>query len=465
MSRLATRRLALAALALFAVFGLFSYSQRTGDFAGYLLVGDLVLDGGHVYVDAPAGVNTWPPLFSLVCAPLALIARLSPTLARGLWVVLNYAAVLLLLDVLARLVYGKRLSLRAVPPGSESPAPPESTREGEATGKPESTGEYETARDLGATGECETVMDLDANGRSGISLASAAIFVPLLLSSRWLLANFEHLQVNILIFLLALGGLYLISTRREGLGALALGLGAALKVMPIVFVPYLAYRRRWRAATLVAMAAAVYSLVPVLIYGWSRYWDYVVAWRTEVAAGWGVSAMNHSVFAMLDRFIGHGILPFTSGDIDGLSESGSPWVTTVMLFILAAVAAHALWASRGPVQQGSWASLCEWSIVFIVAVLFGPVARLYYFVVLLLPNVLLFAVWRAPSFTPAIRRLAAIALFVPFALGTLASPELVGDRLSTILEMSSVLTLAVLVALSGLLNLRSHLPAEQAWSD
>ncbi len=38
-------------------------------------------------------------------------------------------------------------------------------------------------------------------------------------------------------------------------------------------------------------------------------------------------------------------------------------------------------------------------------------------------------------------------------------------RLSTILEMSSVLTLAVLVALSGLLNLRSHLPAEQAWSD
>ena len=160
MSRWATRRLALAALALFAVFGLFSYSQRTGDFAGYLLVGDLVLDGGHVYVYAPACVNTWPPLFSLGCSPLALIARLSPTLARGLWVVLNYAAVLLLLDVLARLVYGKRLSLRAVPPGSESPAPPESTREGEATGKPESTGEYETARDLGATGECETVWSL-----------------------------------------------------------------------------------------------------------------------------------------------------------------------------------------------------------------------------------------------------------------------------------------------------------------
>lgn len=423
MKRLALRRSALVALALFAVVGLFSYSQRTGDFAGYLLVGDLVLDGGDIYADAPAGVNTWPPSFSLLCALLALVARLSPTLARGVWVVLNYALVLFLLDVLARMVHGRKLSLRAEPPGNNSPAAPE------------------------------------VAGAPGISLADAAVFVPLLLSSRWLLANFEHLQVNILVFWLALGGLYLISTNREGLGSLALGLGAALKVMPIVFVPYLAYRRRWRAATLVSLAAAAYSLAPILIFGWSRYYDYLVAWRAEVATGWGVSAMNHSVFAMLDRIIGHGIMPFTSGDIDGLPESGSPWVTSVMLFMLAAVAAHALWASRGPVQQGSWASLCEWSIVFIVAVLFGPVARLYYFVVLLLPNVLLFAVWRAPSATPAIRRLAAVILFVPFVLGTLASPELIGDRLSTILEMSSVLTLAVLVALSGLLNLRSHLPA------
>jgi len=419
------RRLALAAVALFAVIGFFSYSQRTGDFAGYLLVGDLVLEGGHIYADAPAGVNTWPPLFSLLCAPLALIARFSPGLARGIWVALNYAAVLLLLDVLARLVYGRKLSLRADPSGRDS---------------------------AGAGGE---------TGGDGISLADAAIFVPLLLSSRWLLANLEHLQVNILIFCLALGGLYLISTNREGLGGLTLGLGAALKVMPIVFVPYLAYRRRWRAAILVTLATAAYSLMPMSIYGWSRFWAYVVAWRAEVAAGWGVSAMNHSVFAMLDRLIGHGILPFTSGDIDGLPESGSPWVTIAMLVVLAAVAAHAWWASRGPVQQGSWASINEWSIVFIVAVVFGPVARLYYFVILLLPNVLLYAVWRSPGAGSGTRRLAAVTLFVPFFLGTLASPELIGDRLSAVLEMSSVLTLAMLVALAGLLWLRPQMPTER----
>jgi hypothetical protein len=171
--------------------------------------------------------------------------------------------------------------------------------------------------------------------------------------------------------------------------------------------------------------------------------------------------MNHSVFAMLDRVIGHGIVPFTSGDIEGLPESGSPWVTAAMMFILLAVGAHAWWASRGPVQQGSQASLAEWSIVFIVAVLFGPVARLYYFVILLLPNMLLYAVWRAPGTGHSERRLAAATLFVPFILATLASPELIGDRLSAVLEMSSTLTIAILLALAGLLWLRPSLSADR----
>jgi hypothetical protein len=432
------KRLALGALALFAVVGMFSYSQRTGDFAGYLLVGNLVLGGGHIYEDLPAGINTWPPLFSLLCAPLASIAALSPRLARGLWVLVNYAAVLLLLDVLARLVYGRRLSLRAQPRGR--------ALDGDTSGS--------TAGPAKAT---RAAIDT----RPAISIADAAIFVPLLLTSRWLLANFEHLQVNILIFLLAIAGLYWICTNREGLGACSLGLAAALKVMPIVFVPYLAYRRRWRAAVLAASAAAVYSLAPVLVFGWNRFWRYVVAWRAEIETGWGVGAMNHSVFAMLDRVIGHGMYPFTSGDVDGLQESGSGWVTVAMFVALVAVAAHAWWASRGPVRQGSPASLAEWSIVFLVAVLFGPVARLYYFVVLLLPNMLLYAVWRNADTQPVVRRLAAVTLFLPFIVGTVASPELVGDRFSEILEMSSLLTIAVLMTLAGLLWLRPYLSAEE----
>jgi hypothetical protein len=113
------------------------------------------------------------------------------------------------------------------------------------------------------------------------------------------------------------------------------------------------------------------------------------------------------------------------------------------------------------VRQGSRASLAEWSIVFVVAVLFGPVARLYYFVVLLLPNMLLYAVWRGPDTRASLRRLAAVTLFVPFIMGTVASPELIGDRFSEILEMSSVLTMAVLVTLAGLLWLRPYLPEEE----
>ena len=51
--------------------------QRAADFAGYLRVGDVVLHGAHLYLDAPPGINTWPPFFGLLCVPLSLLARAS----------------------------------------------------------------------------------------------------------------------------------------------------------------------------------------------------------------------------------------------------------------------------------------------------------------------------------------------------------------------------------------------------
>jgi hypothetical protein len=80
----------LFALALYAVIGFFVWIRRAGDFAGYLVVGELVLANRHLYIGPDTAPNTWPPFFSLLCVPLALLARLSPYLARGLWLCLNF---------------------------------------------------------------------------------------------------------------------------------------------------------------------------------------------------------------------------------------------------------------------------------------------------------------------------------------------------------------------------------------
>ena len=290
-------------------------------------------------------MNTWPPFFSLVCVPLALLAAPTPYLARGCWILLNFALLLLVLRILARLVYGRDMSLRA------------------------------TSGDLHPT--------------------SPELLVPLILSSRYVLGNFEHQQVNILTFALALGGLYLHANRRELLGGVCLGAAAALKVMAVLFIPYLVYRRQWRTALSAAATTAALSLSPILVFGPTRFWEYVGAWRAAVEEGWGVGKMNQSVYAMIDRWIGHGMVPFSVMGADGIPASDDPRVVVGVALLAAIVALLGLAIFRDGGRRGSWPDLAEWSVVFICSAIFGPVSWKAYLVVLLLPNTLLFAAWRS----------------------------------------------------------------------
>jgi hypothetical protein len=400
------RRWLLRGLLAYAVVGFCVWIRRPGDFEGYLIVGDLVLSGRHIYLDAPAGVNTWPPFFSLLSVPLALLATPTPYLARGFWLLLNFACLLLVLRIIARLVYDRALSLRAETPG--------------------------------------------------LSLAAPEVLVPLLLCDRYVSGNFDHLQANIVLFALALGGLYLQATRREGVGSIALGCAAAVKIMPVLFIPYFVYRRRWRAAAYTAAAAAAFSLSPILIFGWERFWNYVAAWRAALAVGWGVGKMNQSVFAMWDRFIGHGLPAFTGSGINDLPESGNSLVPVAVAGTAIVVGALSLWAFRNQ-SSDRWSDLAEWSIVFIVGALFGPVSWKAYLVVLLLPITLLFAAWRSPGIDARTRRTLGTVLLASFLMGGLTSPGFIGKTLAGTLEMAAFPTLSGLLVLGGCLLLRAHL--------
>lgn len=385
--------------------GLPFWIRRPGDFAGYLIVGDLVLAGRHIYLDAPPHINTWPPFFALLCVPLTLLARPSPVLARGVWLLLNAGLLALVLRLLAGLVYG---------------------RDPRSPGRPE-------------------------------------LLVPLILTGRYVLGNFEHLQINLVVFALALAGLSLQASGRPVRGGLVLGFAAAVKVMPVAFVPYLAYRRRWRATLASAAATVAFSWSPALVFGGPRFDDYLEHWRGAVAAGWGAGRMNQSMLAMWDRLLGHRLWPLTAPGIDDLPESGARIVGLAVIASLAVVIALALLAFRGHPRPGGWAALAEWSAVFVVAALFGPVSWKSYLVVCLLPNTLLFAIWRSPALDARTRRWAGATLLGAFVLGGLTAPGLVGRTLAERLEMTSIVTAAALVLLGGVLWVRARLaPAPRA---
>jgi alpha-1,2-mannosyltransferase len=406
------RRLVLSGMLLLAIVLFFSYVRRPGDFIGYAVAGNAVLAGADIYNDTPPDLNNWPPFFSLLCVPLALMDRVSPYLARGFWIILNYGVLLLILDMVSRLVYGRRLTL--------------------------------------------------SGANATVSLASSAILVPIMLTLPFLLYHFMYQQVNLIIFALTLGGLMLQEKGRGFLGGLGLGLAAAMKVMPVLFVPYLAYRGRWKPALYALAATVAFSVSPIVVFGPHRFLLDFKTWLTICRQNpWGTGSANQSIYAMWDRFLGHGIVPFISPGTFFLPMSSDPRVRIAWMLSIACTGVVVLLAFRGRPPLGSLSSRLEWSVVFLISAIFGPVGWKHYLVVLILANALLYALYRSEELEAGTRRVLGAVLLIYFLLSLATSHDVVGRSLVQRFETGAIITYAALILLAGLLWIRFQLPIRE----
>ena len=405
------RKLVLIAFAIAIVGTFFAYARRSVDFAGYAAVGQAFFDGRDIYLDTPPGANTWPPFFSLAAVPLGLLDRVSPYLAHVVWIALTWAAIFWALDLIARMIYGKRLRFRP-----------------------------------------------DENS---LTIASPELLVPFALTLPFIINNFELLQINMILFTLGLWGLYLQANGREAAGGIALALAAAMKVMAIAFLPYLVYRKRSRAAFWMAAASLIFFFLPAVFLGWAKFWQGVALWPVALRGSWGAGNAHQSVYSMWDRILGYGYMPFAVPGTFGLPLSGArsakvAWeITCAIAAVLGLIAFHGT-----PRPDSRWAQV-EWAAVFVAATILSPLTRKPYLVVLLLPYALLYAAWSSPDIDARSRRVLRAVAFICFALSVPTLHDVVGKSLAIRLEMGSVVTYGSLIMLGGLLWYRSNAPQEE----
>ncbi len=383
--------------------------KEDGDFRGYMEVGDLVLRGGDIYADSRPDVNTWPPLFSVVCIPFALLGRVSVYLARAAWLALNFACIVALFRLAVDLVYRRPLVLQARP--------------------------------------------------GTIALTSAAVLGPLLLSARFLLGNLDRLQINMVILAACLVAATWIARGRPAAGGALIGFAAAVKVLPIFFLPYFAWKRWWTALGAALATGALASLAPILVFGPERFFAYAAHWIALSAGSWPVRKGNQSVYAMVDRLYTHDAIVWSAAH-KRLTASNDPVVAAIVYGLLAVVAVLFVLAARrsGRMPQSPLVTI-EIAIVLCVTVLFAPLAWKHYFVFLLLGQ---FVLWLAAfgggyDVAPVVRRRLAWMLGLSYVLNTLTVRGVVGRTLAQTLETMSAVTLGGLVVLAALLYLRAQL--------
>jgi len=100
----------------------------------------------------------------------------------------------------------------------------------------------------------------------------------LLFSLRFILSNFHNQQITICILYLALEGLRFIFSGNKLAGALLIALGINIKLLPIVLLPYLLYRREFMASFLIIVFYAVMLFLPGYILGFTQNNMLISSW-------------------------------------------------------------------------------------------------------------------------------------------------------------------------------------------
>lgn len=268
--------------------------------------------------------------------------------------------------------------------------------------------------------------------------------------------NFDLGQPNILLLAVMLLGFRLLLADRPGLAGGVFAFAAAVKAFPITVLPWLLWRRHWKAsASLVAFLAVFLVLAPAPFRGFDRNVAELGQWVEAMIGtedGFGQretqnwSWKNQSVVAIVHRLT----RPLDYLRVDGgdsqatmnLFDRTYDEANLILLGVLAVLGIGFV-AAMPPSSRTTRKSFAEETAILIcLMTITSPLARSYYFIWLLYPVTVL--LWRAVDDPrPLVRRRTWIALVGGAVLGCVtASRTLQAYGNATIASLLFIVVLA-----------------------
>jgi len=265
----------------------------------------------------------------------------------------------------------------------------------------------------------------------------------LLLSAKVILAVFENQAYDALVLVAVLSGLAALRDGRAVAAGAALALAAALKATPLIFLPYLLWKRYFASAIAFVLVYAAASLLPDMLFAPAAGPGYFTSWLREVAGpSLGVNPAG-APFAFWDgaNILNHSLRGAVSLNIDeaqhrGLFEAALASVDGCFAVIVGTLLAVS------PRRPQSIA--IDGSLLLIAMLMLSPMTSRSHYVALLLPYMTLLACnFRDRSSA----RLGRAVLATSFGLVTLAGNDAVGQTVTVWAYRHSAIVLGTLVLL------------------
>jgi hypothetical protein len=229
-----------------------------------------------------------------------------------------------------------------------------------------------------------------------------AFAVGLLCSLTYILNAFAHQQTDAMIGALLMGGAWYLAAGRDAAGGSLIGLAAACKATPLLWAPYLLWRRRWIAAILVGAVALAVNLLPDLVAapaGGLRTLQWLTQYvlptqQLDVALGdWGSALrFNQALGATAQRLVNTRLeLSYPNPTITPrtiLAAQTLKLIVYAAFFVLIAVSVAAAMRTRRAVTDARAlprAVAFEFSMVLILMLLMSPMSGRAHFGILILP--------------------------------------------------------------------------------
>ncbi len=260
-----------------------------------------------------------------------------------------------------------------------------------------------------------------------------------------------HGNVNLFILFLVVAALFCLSRRRDLPAGLLLGLAIASKVTPALFVPYLLWKRAWKALTATLLGVGLFTwIVPGALLGWGENEQYLESWYHNMVQPYAEGkvtseAVNQSLPGFLYRMLTHNpsfityvndvLTPVEYHNVATLDEKTVQWLLKGCMGLFALLV---VWRCRTPwAERTGWRLMAEFGVVTLGMLLFCERTWKHHCVTLLIPFAVLAYGVSALRWSARVRGYLIGTLAASVALMTMTSTGL-SPRLDRIGDLAQV---------------------------